>query len=161
MNNSHKKERGPANKALWTIGTLVLVGAIAATILWFMAYRYPHVELSLRVFTKDADCVISGAPRSREKFGGEEFVNAAGNFLVKTSTVALEKYLREAASSTSSDLLLDVAGADLFRIRDAGENIQVVESNIQCVAVVTGSFGELDVRNVDRLPEVLKIKGIS
>jgi hypothetical protein len=80
----------------------------------------------------------------------------AGEFFIKTSTVALEKYLTEAANSTSSDLLLNVSGADFFLIRDIDGSEHVVERNIRCIAVVTGSFGQLDITKATRIPEVLK-----
>jgi hypothetical protein len=74
-------------KGRWSLVTLLLIGTIGAATLWLLAYRYPHVESSLRVFTKDTDCIVPRPPSRLGENFDNDLTKGVGQFLINTSAV--------------------------------------------------------------------------
>jgi hypothetical protein len=102
------------------------------------------------------DCFISkqiavgNTSTGRREGMGESIATNVAQAVMTGSFSTLGKYLSEAASATSSPVMVTVTDADLFRlVKKLGDTEARVELNIECLVVVSGDFGMID---QDHLP---------
>jgi hypothetical protein len=72
-----------------------------------------------------------------------EIVMALGSSIIRNSVSAIGNYLTKAAQSTSSPLLTAIGYTDLFRAGSGSGGNLKIESNLECLVIVSGNFGEL------------------
>jgi hypothetical protein len=66
-----------------------------------------------------------------------------GEPIIRSSVSAIGRYLTKASQATSSPLMTAVSSADLFRIVGGTGDQITIEANLECLAIVTGAFGDL------------------
>jgi hypothetical protein len=99
-------------------------------------------DTSVRVFTGDAStCFVSGQEGQRESIPVALGV-AIGSSIIRSSISALGRYLSSAAQSTSSPIMTASGSSDLFRLTGQKGAEPKLESNLECVVVVTGDFSQ-------------------
>jgi hypothetical protein len=143
-----------------TAGKSMLINLVTRTFLLGLTaliYCDTANAQGVRAFAGNSDdCFISRqigvgniSAGRREGIGESIATNVAQAVLTGTFST-LGKYLGEAASATSSAVMVAVTDVDLFRLaKKPGDTEARIELNIECLVVVSGDFGMID---QDHLP---------
>jgi hypothetical protein len=98
-------------------------------------------DSSIRVIAGSADNCISS--RGRPESAASDIAMAVGSAIIRSSLPAIGRYLTSVAQSTSSPIMTAIGYADLFRVERRTTGEIATQSNLECLVIYTGNFGDL------------------
>jgi hypothetical protein len=139
---------GAAIQSLWSSrisrwflfgATVAVVTAVVTSV--FTSGGVGYRKSSLRVIAGNDELCNVGVTREEASLGG--IITELGEPIVRSSISVLSKYIEDTSTSTSTPVMTAIANTDLVRLIGQ-EKTPRVESNLNCIVLVTGRFGPSD-----------------
>jgi hypothetical protein len=114
---------------------------VCVGLLTFGSIETVLADSSIRIIAGSADNCISS--RGRSEAAAADIGMVIGTAIIRSSLPAIGRYLTSVAQSTSSPIMTAIGYADLIRVERRTTSEIAVQSNLECLVIYTGNFGDL------------------